>query len=161
CARHRGRVVAVVDVDQLLRAEERDALLDLDVPVVDRQVHPVGRVPDHAERVLGRLFRTQALGLLAEGVDLDAAGRVTRGGAAVALEGTGGRIDDRVGRERRFLGDDVEGRGDEALAHRTTQGQAVDRVPAQRDLRGEVVAVVRVLLVAAGDVGFQRAGERQ
>src|SRR5690606_29220677 len=73
-ARHGGRVVAVVDVDQLLRAEVGDALLDLDVPVVDRHVQPVGRVPDHAERVLGRLFRTQALGLLAVGVNLVAAG---------------------------------------------------------------------------------------
>src|SRR3546814_2372731 len=56
---------------------------------------------------------------------------------------------------------DVQGRGNEAAAHGATQGQAVDRVPAQRDLRGEVGAVVGVLLVAAGDVGFQRAGERQ
>src|SRR3546814_15714410 len=67
----------------------------------------------------------------------------------------------RSGLERRFLGNDVQGRGDEAAAHGATQGQAVDRMPAQSDLRGEVVAVVGVLLVAAGDVGFQRAGERQ
>src|SRR5690606_41465684 len=100
---------AVVDVDQLLRAEERDALLDLDVPVVDRHVQPVGRVPDHAERVLGRLFRTQAFGLLAVGVNLVAAGPGAQVDVRLAVEGAGGRIDHRVGRERGFLGDDVQG----------------------------------------------------
>src|SRR3546814_4407118 len=34
-------------------------------------------------------------------------------------------------------------------------------MPAQSHLRREVVAVVRVLLVAAGDVGLEGGGERQ
>src|SRR3546814_6606931 len=124
----------VVDVDQLLRAEVRDAVLDLDAPVVDRDVHPVGRIPHHADRVLGRLFRTQAFGLFAVGVDLVAASRVARVDVGLAVEGAGSRIDHRVGRERRFLGDDVQGRGDEALAHRTTQGQALERMPGQGEI---------------------------
>src|SRR3546814_1176281 len=113
-------------------------------------------------RLLRRLFRTHAHALLAEVADLDrvvATERRTFGRCVGAEEQAGGRIEDWIGRERRFLGNDVQGRGDEAAAHGATQGQAVDRMPAQRDLRGEVVAVVGVLLVAAGDVGFQRSEE--
>src|SRR3546814_10684034 len=112
--------------------------------LVDRDVHPVGRIPDNAQRVLGRLFRTQAFGLFAVGVDLVAASRVAQVDVGLAVEGAGSRIDHRVGRERSFLGDDVQGRGNEAAAHGATQGQAVDRGPRSAELRGEVGGEVAI-----------------
>src|SRR5690606_14394302 len=105
----RGRVVAIDDIDQLLRTEEGDAILDLDVPVVKRQVQPVRGIPHHAERILGRLFGAKPDARLTEGIDLhtvDSAGggavgqRVGSADRIVAVEYAGGRIADRVGRER-------------------------------------------------------------
>src|SRR5690606_13899986 len=45
-------------------------------------------------------------------------------------------------------GQDVQGRGAEALAHGRTQRQGVERLPAHRQLRRGVVAVVAVVVVA-------------
>src|SRR3546814_19827090 len=92
----------------------------------------------HSKCALVTGVQTCALPIFfAVGVDLVAASRVARVDVGLAVEGAGRRIDHRVGRERRFLGDDVQGRGDEALAHRTTQGQAVDWMPTNRTPRGE------------------------
>src|SRR3546814_14305219 len=68
--------------------------------------------------------------------------------SGLAVEGAGGRIDHRVGRERRFLGDDVQGRGDEATAHRATQGQAGDREIGRASCRERGCSYVSYSVVA-------------
>src|SRR5690606_4634151 len=148
-----GRDLAVlgriqVHVDQVLRGDRRDGVLDLDVVVVDAQVQPVDRVIHHAERVLLGLLRGQRRVGDEVGVDLRTAGR------RLAQRGAGLRIVDRLGREGAGLGQDVQTRGAEALAVRGAQRQVLKRLPAAGDLRREVVAVVAVLAVTAsqGDV---------
>src|SRR5690606_26907368 len=49
----------------------------------------------------------------------------------------------------------------EALAVGTTEGQGLQRLPAEGNLRREVAAVVAVVVVTAGDGDVEGAGERQ
>src|SRR5690606_12353274 len=115
-------------VDQGLRAERTDPVLDLDVVVVSAQVEPIGWGPDHAQRVLAGLLGAQVRVGYVVRVDLRGAGRRRTDRQAAR------RIPDRVGREAGLLRQDVQARGTEALAIRRAEGQRVDRLPARRDL---------------------------
>src|SRR5690606_22556644 len=63
--------------------------------------------------------------------------------------------------EGRLLGQDIQRRGAEALADVAAQLQVLQRLPAQRKHRGEITAVVAVLLVTAGDVHFDGVDDRE
>src|SRR5690606_37058249 len=144
-----------VGVDDVLGTDRRDRILDLDVVVVDRDVQPLQRIPHEADGPLGRLLRGQVRVGLEVGVDLQRA--VVR----LAQHLAGHRVVDRLGREGGLLGQDVQTRGTEALAVGTTEGQGLQRLPAEGNLRREVAAVVAVVVVTAGDGDVEGAGERQ
>src|SRR5690606_30942459 len=134
----RDRTIGVriqVGVDDVLRGDLGDRILNLDVVVVDRDVQPLQRIPHEADGPLGRLLRVQVRIGQEEGIDLQLA--VFRGTQRDARL----RVVDRLGREGGLLGQDVQTRGTEALAVGTTEGQGLQRLPAEDNLRREVAAV--------------------
>src|SRR5690606_33246160 len=132
-----------------------DLVGQLDVVVVKLHVQPVGGIPDGAEAPLLGLFRLQARVGNRVGGDLGVAARIASQRFAGWAVAGGCRA------EGRLLGQDIQGRGTEAFTVVGAQLQALDRLPAQRDHRGEVVAVVTVALVAAGDIQFHGVDNRK
>ena len=70
-------------------------------------------------------------------------------------------FDRKLLEDNKIDGQDVQRRSAEAFAVRTAQGQAVQRLPAGRDLRCEIAAVVAVFIVTAGDVDLEGRGDRE
>ena len=113
--RDRNRTVAVVAVDQGLRGQARDHIVDLDVPVGRLQAHRRGHVPDAAESVLRGLFRTQLRVGDDQTVDLERGVQIA-GRLRVAVGQAMLHVDDRVGAEGRLLRQLGQRRRREALA---------------------------------------------
>src|SRR5690606_19298979 len=130
--------------------------------------------PGQAEAELARVLGLQRRVAAPPGVDLvpdvavlRAVGDVVAVGIdaalfrAVAHHHAGAVVGDVLGGERALAVHVGQRRGTEALAGGGAQGQVAQRLPAQRDLRGDVAAVVAVAVVARGQGDVEAARDRE